>query len=200
MMKRRVTINKSSEFADDNMIHGKSYAFFHRPKYPALPPRWYMTLVELARRSVDIWDPYFNYNQNDVASDCRIFNHLRNSLKFRYMLVKEKADFDKKVQTWEPEISNAIPKAVKNGTEVTLACISTSDDLGKKWEFHDRFLIIDGERVFLIGGSLGYHLSSIASTGIFELMDEEDKNLVKDMFELYWTFAKTRNHYKEIAL
>ena len=199
-MKRKVFISKTSEYADDNMMHGDGYAFFHRPKFPALPPRWYMNLVEMATRSVDIWDPYFNYNDKEVSSDCRVFNHLRRSIKLRYLMVKEKTLFDEKVKVWEPEIANAIPKAVKAGTEVTLAHISTNDDLGKKWEFHDRYLIIDGERVFLIGGSLGYHLTSIASTGMFEMTQDADKRLVKDMFEEYWTFAKSRNHYKELAL
>ncbi len=199
-MKRKVVISKSSEYADDNMIHGGGYAFFHKPQYPALPPRWYMNLVESATRSVDIWDPYFNYNKNEAANDCRVFNHLRSSVKMRYLMVEEKTSFDDKVRMWEPEIANAIPKAVKAGTEVAFAYISTNDDLGKWWEFHDRYLIIDGERVFLIGGSLGYHLTSIASTGMYELTEDADRRLVKDKFEEYWAFARKRNHFKEMAL
>lgn len=200
MVKRKVFISKKAEFANDNMLHGENYAFYHRPNYPALPPKWYVNLIESATRSVDIWDPYFNCDDKDATSDCRVFNYLRNYLKLRYLMVKEKPVFDEKIKVWEPEIANAIPKAVKAGMEVTFAYISKHDDFGLMWEFHDRYLIIDGERVFLIGGSLGYHLAPIASTGMYELKEEADKNLVIEKFNEYWAFAKKRNHYKELAL
>ena len=199
-MKGKVRINKLAEFDEDNMEHGKYYAFFHRPRYQALPPRWYERLLDSAQRSVDIWDPYFNYNTNYNDNDCRIFKHLKNSVKFRYLMVEDDGKFEGKVSTWEPVIANMIAPALKPGMDVTFAYISPNTDFGAKWEFHDRFLIIDDDRFFLVGSSVGYHLSSKASTGIFELTEDEDKSLVKDLFDMYWEFARKQKHLKRIAL
>ena len=115
-------------------------------------------------------------------------------------MVEGDVQFEKDFQKWEPVIASNIPSSLKADMEICFSYISEGDELGKLWVFHDRFLIIDKERVFLIGGSLGYHLSSIASTGIYELKDSDDKALVKDMFETYWTFSKKLNHVKKIAL
>ena len=199
-MKGKIRISKKSEYEDDNMIHGNDYAFFHRPLHLAVPPRWYQFLISSATRCVDIWDPYFNYNLDNNHDDCRVFRYLNNSVRFRYLVVEGDVQFEKDFQKWEPVIASNIPSSLKADMEISFSYISGGDELGKLWVFHDRFLIIDNERVFLIGGSLGYHLSSVASTGIYELKDSDDKALVKDMFETYWTFSKKQNHVKKIAL
>lgn len=199
-MKGRVKISTLAEFDEDNMEHGKYYAFFHRPRHQTLPPRWYERLLGSATRSVDIWDPYFNYNTNYDDNDCRIFRHLKNSVKLRYLKVEDDGKFEGKVSTWEPVIANMISPALKPGMDVVFAYISSNTDFGAKWEFHDRFLIIDEERFFLVGSSVGYYLSSKASTGIFELTEDEDKSLVKDLFDMYWSFARKQKHLKKIAL
>lgn len=199
-MKGKIRISRQSEYVDDNMLHGNDYAFFHRPQHLSVPPRWYQHLIGSATRSIDIWDPYFNYNPNDNHDDCRIFKYLNNSIKFRYLVVEGDKKFGENFDKWEPVISSNVITSLKTGMEINFSYISEGDDLGKFWIFHDRFLIIDSERVFLIGGSIGYHLSSIASTGMYELKDGDDKALVKDMFETYWTFSKNQNHVKMIAL
>lgn len=199
-MKGKLRISKKSEYVDDNMLHGNDYAFFHRPLHLSVPPRWYQNLIGSATRSVDIWDPYFNYNLESNHDDCRVFKFLSKSVKLRYLMVAGDKKFEEDFVRWEPVIAGNIIPSLKSGMEIRFSYISEGDDLGKFWTFHDRFLMIDCNRIFLIGGSLGYHLSSIASTGMYELKDGDDKALVKEMFETYWTFSKNQNHVKKVAL
>jgi len=199
-MKGIVKISRTAEYDEDNMNHGTNYAFFHRPQCQSLPPRWYQRVISSATRSIDIWDPYFNYNDNDEDNDCRLFKYLRCSVKMRFLVVESDDKFNSKFRDWEPSIANMITTALKPGMDISFSYISPNTELGAKWEFHDRFLIVDNDRVFLVGSSVGYQLSPKASTGMYELINDEDKKLVTDMFELYWTFAKNQKHLKQIAL
>ena len=199
-MKGKVKINKRIEFADDNMKHGENYAFYHRPESQSLPPRWYKKLIESAQRSIEIWDPYFNYKPEDSIDDSRLFGYLRSSLKVRYLAIDGKGSFEEKMRACEPLIGSIVVPTLKTGMDIQFGYITTGDDFGKYWEFHDRLLIIDNVRFFLIGSSIGYHLESKASTGIYELKDNEDQRLVREMFDAYWAFAQNRNQFRKIAL
>lgn len=196
----KIVYKKTKEIDDDNMIHGKNYAFFHRPLNATIGPQWYLRVVGEATRSIDIWDPYFNQDTNN--DDSRLFNYVKHPVKIKFLMAKSAVTFINAFNSWENTISSYFPKGLKVGSEVELGYIDDngSDVLNSKWKCHDRFLIVDEKRMFLVGSSLGYHLRSINSTGMYELQDKEDKDIVKEMFGKYWQFAQSHNQVKTVTL
>lgn len=199
-MKGKIRVSRKSEFEDDNMLHGETYALFHRPAHIATPPLWYQRLLGTATRSVEIWDPYFNYDLNKGDDDCRIFRYFRHSVSIRYLMMESKGNFDERMRICETIISGMIPNGLKCGMNIVFSYISEGDEWGKWWSFHDRFLIIDKERVFLVGSSVGYQLDSKGTSGICELHEEQDKAIVMDYFDDYWKLSISQGHSKEIML
>lgn len=166
----------------DNMYHGKHYAFFHHPEMMTSEPLMYKNLVASATRSVEIWDPYFN------DTDTELFSYLQNNTKVKVLLCTTKPLFLSKAPSmWK--LSSNIQLTGKSGVQIMFGCVDKGNNTYKVWEWHDRWLIIDDERVFLIGSSLAYYLKPINTTGIYELKSEEDKELVKEMFKKYWKAA-----------
>lgn len=199
-MRGKIRVRYTSEFVGDNLQHGMQYAFFHKPNYPSLAPKWYQKLLASARKSVDIWDPYFNYDTAQNDDDTKLFAYLTHPVEVRFLMVDDKNSFETRMRNSEPQIANIIPAGIKNGMNISFSYISTGVELEKMWEFHDRYLIIDSERVFLVGSSVGYHLVSKATTGMCELYDESDKRLIIDRFDDYWTFSDLHHHVKKLSL
>jgi hypothetical protein len=54
------------------------------------------------------------------------------------------------------------------------------------WLFHDRFLIIDKQQVYLIGSSIGYHIKPHQSTGILRIVNTETADFIISLFNAYW--------------
>ena len=173
----------------DYMEHGNQYAFYKMAFMSAHVPLYYRNIIREAKHSVYIWDPYFNVSQED--DDTRIFAHQSQALKWRFLMNKAKRDdFMKSAAIWETHINHQVPNTHKSGTSIEFRNFYNSE----VWSFHDRFLIVDADtdecQVYLVGSSVSYHLRSQNATGICRLDDEDDKKLVKDMFELYWKNAK----------
>ena len=178
-------------YADDrtNMLNGEQYWFYDHSTALTRCPMLYKQIIERASHSISIWDPYFNVSQED--DDTRIFAHQSQALKWRFLMNKAKCgDFMKRAAIWETHINHQVPNTHKSGTSIEFRNFYDSE----VWSFHDRFLIVDADtnecQVYLVGSSVSYHLRSQNATGICRLDDEDDKKLVKDMFELYWKNAK----------
>ena len=164
------------------MYHGKYYAFYHHPEKLYDEPLLYKSLITSAKLRVEIWDPYFN------DDDTAVFSWLSNNVKVKVLLFSTKETFTNKASSkWN--LSTAVQISSKRGVEVTFGCVDKGNILYKEWEWHDRWLIIDDDRVFLIGSSLSNYLLPNHTTGICELTADEDKELVKDMFKKYWNTA-----------
>ena len=68
-----------------------------------------------------------------------------------------------------------------------LRVINTGDIANQgNYFFHDRFLIIDEADVFLVGSSIGYHIQSKQSTGIYKVYSTDAKEFIKSIFKHYW--------------
>ena len=67
--------------------------------------------------------------------------------------------------------------------------MSRGDEKHNGWIFHDRFLIIDECDVYLIGSSIGWHLSSQESTGVFRVKDQGTKDFIRSLYNEYWKQA-----------
>ena len=59
----------------------------------------------------------------------------------------------------------------------------------QNFQFHDRFLIIDQKTTYLIGSSIGYHIESNQSTGIYMVNDDLSADFIKEIFVEYWKAA-----------
>lgn len=189
----------SIQKVEDYMEHGSHYAFYKMAFMSAHIPLYYGNIIQTAKRTVSIWDPYFNISEED--DDSRIFSYQTTGLKWRFLMNKCKRDnFKTCAASWETNIRHQVPYTHKSNTEIEFR--NFNDD--GVWSFHDRFLIIDGEtkdcKVYLVGGSVSFHLRAIHATGICELEDEDDKKLVKDMFDLYWKNARKYGENYQIAM
>lgn len=148
-------------------------------------PDFYTILISQAKQFIKIWDPYFHETE-----DCEVFK----AVKASNIIIKVVASLDHKnrfqdrqsVTDYCKNIESNLPAAVKSATITVLA--------HDRNDWHDRFLIID-DRCFLVGASVNNQLKNNLSHGIYEVTNQDDKKLIKDRFEIY--FSNTRGSYKE---
>ena len=176
----KISFTGSSLLAD-NMYHGKHYAFYHHPDRINDEPLLYKNLVSSATRSVEIWDPYFNDN------DTEIFSHLKDNVQAKVLIFYSKEMF--RSRTTQLKLLTTIKLSGKSGVKVRFGCVDRGNATYKEWEWHDRWLIIDEKQVFLVGASISSHIKPNHTTGVYELQEDEDKELVKEMFKKYWHSA-----------
>jgi hypothetical protein len=75
-----------------------------------------------------------------------------------------------------------------------MRAIDKSDMAQDAWLFHDRILILDRSEVYLIGCSLGGHVTGHLSTGIYKVTDLDTTAFIISVFQEYWRNA-TNNEY-----
>lgn len=161
-----------------NMYKGNHYYFSCRPDFGGVTPSLYQQVLGLAVHEVWVWDSYFH--QTDGA----IFGALTNPGISIKMITEPKvplAIFKSRVVT---NMETTMIAAIKAGCSIT---ITQAKGMGfSDWKMHDRFLIVDKTHVFLIGSSVGNYLIAGESTGVYEVTDNEDKELIISAFEYYW--------------
>lgn len=177
----------------DNMKHGVNCAFFIRNAVDQAPPSYYRNLIASAELKIVIWDPYFH------DTDARIFSVLTHTLNVTILTKKSGQRKAKYFEDCENAIISNVPDAVKSGCNFFLYFVDT-DRHSEVWQCHDRFLIIDDSRVFIIGASIAHHLEVHDSTGIYEVVEDEDKALIADAFQRTLTQSQHGNTYKKITL
>lgn len=160
------------------MYKGEHYHFFCGPDSGGLVPTLYQNVLSQASQEVWVWDPYFH--QVDGA----IFGSItKPNVKIK-MITEPKVpliDFKDGVVS---NMETSMTASVKVGCTLT---ITQAKGMGfSNWKMHDRFLIVDKALVYLIGSSVGYYLSLAESTGAFEVVDSNDKDLIIKAFEYYW--------------
>jgi len=162
------------------------YWFYHKDSFPYGSPLLYDKLINTAVSEIIIWDPYFNVKFPN--RDQNIFANINNGITIKILTLKG-LDGGK---TYLTEVQNAlkmiIPKT-KN-CRFGLRVINKGDlfNQGKHF-FHDRFLIIDDSEVYLIGSSVGHHIKSEQSTGIFKVSNDKTKDFIKSIFKYYWRYS-----------
>lgn len=172
----------------DLMYHGNNYAFFDYSEHQADLPTMYGDLLASAESKICIWDPYFNAKKGDT--EFFVFSRIKNCVKIE--LLSHGSSQNSRVADSIQHIKNNLDLAIVSLTEIKFFWIST-DKYVAKYSVHDRFLIIDDQRYFLVGSSWGHHSNvdgDRGSTGIFEIENDNDKNIIKRMYDKYKRIAE----------
>lgn len=148
---------------------GGNYQFYDKRKATRMPNA-YEKLLAKAQRSIWVWDPYM---------DSDTFPELFKDVEAKSMRVeilttlypgKSKSD----LQNLTTGIKNVLP--------------SPCTVVGKAYyrvDWHDRYLIIDESKVYLVGASMDAHADTGKSYGICQLTDSRDIEFVIRKYKEY---------------
>lgn len=183
-----ITIPHPAVSTTDYMIHGDDYAFFDYSDHETDLPTMYGDLLASAESKICIWDPYFNANKG--ADEFFVFSRITKGIKIE--LLSHGSSQNSRIQNSIQHIKSNLIASIINSVRIEFFWISTDNHI-KKYSVHDRFLIVDDSRFFIVGSSWGYH-SNVAgergSTGIFEVKKDNDKNIIKTMYDKYKRVAQ----------
>jgi len=157
------------------------YWFYHKIHHSPDAPHLYKNLVSTATTFIDIWDPYYNLN-----SDYQMFDNLSNNIEIRLLTLKGLSGRNMNYinDLWTELKANIdLSKNIRLGIRVV-----NLGDMARQGNlfFHDRFLIIDKQYVYLIGSSLGWHINS---DGILKVNDSNTVEFIVAIFDEYWKLS-----------
>lgn len=195
-----ITQETSQQTSSDNMEHGPHYSMYYTPDHfnsvtnTFEKPLMYQELIANAHHSIKIWDPYVH---NDSNQEALIMQYVQNAIELTFLLLYSGQN-KQRLESIADFFYNKIPAAYQNGSIVRFAYIDSDlRDNKTRYALHDRFLIIDDTRYFIIGSSITYHLqsasTSAAITGIYEVTDPSDINIIREKFEDYYHVAVADN-------
>lgn len=167
-------------------MHTKgNYWFYHKQSHPYDPPLLYTKLLSNAKNYIEIFDPYFNVNGN--SNDQCIFDYIPSDTTLKILTLK---GIDKQ-KSYLQDVLNTIKLKIPSSKNIRfgIRVINKADDKMQNFQFHDRFLIIDQKTTYLIGSSIGYHIESNQSTGIYMVNDDLSADFIKEIFVEYWKAA-----------
>ncbi len=161
------------------------YWFYHKGSYPNDNPLLYQELVDNATNEIIIWDPYFNVYPYPKNVDQNIFANIRNDITIKILVYSSLQNKRNYLNDVKDALKVVIPPSKDCRFGMRLINKDDEHNQGSRF-FHDRFLIIDETNVFLVGGSVGYHIQSELSTGIFKVSNTDTREFVKSIFKHYW--------------
>ena len=174
---------KNTKISSLRMHKKGNYWFYHKESYPDDFPLKYIDLIKNATTYIEIFDPYFNISKNDHD----IFNDIQDGITIKILTLKGltgNSYFTNVLDAMRIKIPSS--KNVRFGMRV----INKGDlDEKNKYSFHDRFLIIDQQDIYLVGSSIGHYLRPQQSTGIYKVVDTPSKLFIKEIFDEYWRIA-----------
>lgn len=181
-MEISVTNSSSLVTKPSNTKEGERYSYYDVATGGGSPYK-YKELLNTAKKYIAIWDPYLN------KGDERIFDSLKGN-KLEILILCSCDDYQSEV-----EISDIADKiyAKISSTDSTLQikCYRNRKIGGRYFNinalWHDRYLIIDKETVYLVGSSINNQISGNLSSGIYKIDDgnAEDKKIIIDAFINY---------------
>lgn len=193
MSETDLTLPTPALSSEDRMEHGVNYAMYYNADnwddalQKGYRPTYYENLIKSATESVKIWDPWAK-NSQDVG----IMESVTCGLEI-VILTNLSSDIIEKHKQYADNLWEKIPDGFKEDS-VLKYCFVDSHKYGQKYFLHDRYLIIDDSRVFLVGASLSMQVSQYdgltATTGIYELTEEEDIRMVKEKFRHSYLIAE----------
>lgn len=163
----------------DNMRNGQNYSFYLRKQRMTNPPLMYANLIASATSGIIIWDPYIH------DADMQIFSNLNHGVEITLLTLGSSQSWPQKISNIVTRIKQSIPDEFKENTSLSALYINKDihgRDQDDSWLFHDRFLIIDDSDFYIIGSSVGYHITATQSTGIMEISSDLDKTIIWDAY------------------
>lgn len=189
MSKVSLTGSSAPGTSPDGMEHGLFYAHYLRDSLGKTAPTMYFGLISMANSKVIIWDPYFR------PEDAEIFARLTKEVDV-YVLSCKSSQHRTYLQDLIDATRLQIPAAIAGNCNFTFGFIDT-DKYGKEvWCTHDRYLIIDDTDYYLIGGSVAQHRAPHQSTGIYQVTDDADKNVIKNAFNKTYAICTSDRTYR----
>ena len=185
-----ITLPRDAEVVDDApsfVQSGGNYMFYDR-RTTFRKPNAYEKLIASANRSIWVWDPYL-----DSDNFPRLFakveaKTIRIEILTTLALHKSKDD----LQTITTNIRDEVLDTCTSCDVVGIAYY--------KQDWHDRYLIIDEQKVYLVGASMDAHRDSNKSYGIYEVTEPKDIGFIIQKYTDYRdNYVKYNSKEKDTA-
>ena len=146
----------------------------------------YRNLLASAETSICILDPYV-VDDNSHKNNESLFEDIttENIVISIYTITSDL----KKLQQFGDDVNSVLEQTLNN---YKLYLFGLKHGAGIH-HFHDRYLIIDGSRYFMVGQSLDAHVFSNRFHGICELTETSDKELVREIERYYFSEVNATN-------
>ena len=172
---------------------GKGMWYYDVFSKPGSGPTVYRTLLGLAERRIDVWDPYLH------PSDAELFSDIPGKLDIRILTCfgATQGELDnleyKEEYKGFVENLNLLQAEKKFGLKIAIINSIKCSQFGKGKLPHDRFLFIDRE-AYLVGASLQYHsvegngqwLTTVKNTMICKVLESENRDILYQAFSNFW--------------
>ena len=182
MLKKRLTLNGnvSSVNGSTNFVDGKYYHFYDR-MLTSNTPGLYQELLASAENSIVIWDPHYRECRCDVFSAIH-----KDGIYIEVLTICYDEESKDDMEVFGNKILDAIDDTDVPNCKVRINALAPRDLRQIHWtEWHDRYLIIDNKKVFLVGASIDAQEKSNKSFGIYEMTENDDINRVVDAYNDY---------------
>ena len=170
----------SSVNGSTNFVDGKYYHFYDR-KLSSNNPGLYQELLASAEDSIVIWDPHYRECRCDVFSGIH-----KDGIYIEILTICHDEESKADIEAFGNTILNAIDDTDVPNCKVRINALAPRGlrQIGGT-EWHDRYLIIDNMKVFLVGASIDAQEKTHRSFGIYEVTEIDDINLVVDAYNDY---------------
>jgi hypothetical protein len=173
-----IIATSSNNMLDDGV---GNYWFHHKPSFLNLNPCLYESIINNASSSINIWDPYFHFDNNHP--DYLIFNNINDNITLKILTSK---GLEGVRASYLVDVYNCFKTQIPSSKNMNFCIGAINKKYKKDWDFHDRFLIIDNVIVYIIGASVEYNHVSIKSSGIFKVSNVNSSNFIINLFNKHW--------------
>ena len=177
----------SSVNGSTNFVDGKYYHFYDFGLTDG-EPLLYCQLLANAQNSIVIWDPHYRNVDVDLFSDIH-----QNGIYIEVLTICEVGEAKSDMDAFAEEILDSLDEDINTCVVNVIALMPKSQRKASWTEWHDRYLILDGNKVYLVGASIDAQNYTNKSFGIYRLTEVDDINLVLKSYEAY------RNSVKDVS-
>lgn len=158
-------INASTRIITDSTGFENCGNYYYYSASSGQPPRLYQQILSGAKKSIDIWDPYFTIGAAHVFEGITQNNININILTKLTIVDQYNSQAKDEIDKFVDEIKNILKK---NGVTPNLSiyCYIVKN-FAKDW--HDRYLIIDEKDAYLVGTSIDEQISAIKDFGLYQI-------------------------------
>lgn len=165
---------------DDGFRHGDQYHYYDTIG----TPKYYQSLLAKAATYIQILDTSFM-----EGIDANVFKDVKQEgIKISILTLSQYSEdtnnISKRLHTFADNIKRVLDNNGVSQYEIHIK-VANRPLLKKNW--HDRYLIIDESDAYLVGSSMNNMISSDRSFGICKLSNQKDIDIVKDIFNDFFT-------------
>ena len=181
---------------------GQGLWFYDRLEHSESGPTIYRYLLEQAKNSIGIWDPFLH------EQDAQLFRNISADIDIRVLSFCDTTYIKPSHLSFKFSMAEMVKK---NHFDLKIAVIDRRKlqdagicSYGKSLP-HDRFLFIDN-RAFIVGSSLQYHSpentvedgTSVSTTMIYEIQNPQQCRFLLHEFESYWNPDSVKGGYTTV--